>query len=116
MRHFDYQQFYHRHLPHIQPPEAALFVTFRLDGSIPQPVLEQWRIEKKRLAAEQLRRAAIAPPGTTPDPDEVREEQLKFQRHWFRKFEDLLHEGRSGPLWLKDGQVAAIVAEALHYR
>jgi putative transposase len=26
---------YHRNLPHIQPPGASLFVTFRLAGSLP---------------------------------------------------------------------------------
>ena len=48
MSQFGYQQSYERNLPHLQPPEATLFVTFRLDGSIPEPVLEQWRVEKKR--------------------------------------------------------------------
>jgi hypothetical protein len=52
MNQFGYKPSYERNLPHIQPPEATLFVTFRLDGSIPEPVLEQWRIEKKRLVQE----------------------------------------------------------------
>lgn len=92
-----------------------MFVTFRLDGSIPKPVLEQWRREKKRLEAEHLRQAAIAPSRTILDPEERREEQLSFQRRWFRKFEDLLHGEATGPVWLKDERMAAIVAGALHY-
>ena len=114
MSQFDYQQFYDRNLPHIQPPGATLFVTFRLDGSIPQAALEEWLREKKQWAAECLRREAIR--GALLDPDVVAKEKLSFQRRWFRKFEDLLHEGSCGPVWLKDERVAAIVAEALHYR
>ena len=30
MSQFDYQESYDRNLPHIQPPGATLFVTFRL--------------------------------------------------------------------------------------
>jgi len=41
MNQFDFKQYYRRGLPHIQPPEATLFVTFRLDGSIPRPVLDE---------------------------------------------------------------------------
>ncbi|MCI0525118.1 MAG: hypothetical protein L0Y75_07630 [Acidobacteria bacterium] len=41
MNQFEYQEFYERNLPHFQPPEATLFVTFRLDGSLPQAALNQ---------------------------------------------------------------------------
>jgi len=36
----EYQISYRRHLPHLQPPGAILFITFRLAGSIPVEV--QW--------------------------------------------------------------------------
>ncbi len=116
MNQFEYQEFYHRNLPHLQPPEATLFVTFRLDGSLPEAALEQWRIEKKRLEMTLLRWAAISPPGTIPDPEGVAEEKLGFHRRWFRKFEQLLDGAATGPLWLKEDQVAAIVDEALRHR
>ncbi len=116
MNQFEYKPSYERNLPHIQPPEATLFVTFRLDGSIPEPVLEQWRIEKKRLEMTLLRWAAISPPGTIPNPEEVAEEKLKHHRRWFKKFEDALDGAATGPLWLKEEQVAKIVDEALRYR
>jgi REP element-mobilizing transposase RayT len=93
-----------------------LFVTFRLDGSIPEPVLEQWRIEKKRLEMTLKRRIAIAPTGTVPNPEEVIEEKIKFHRRWFKKFDDLLDGSTRGPLWLKEERVAEIVKEALHHR
>jgi REP element-mobilizing transposase RayT len=93
-----------------------LFVTFRLDGSIPQPVLEQWRIEKKRLEMTLLRLAATAPEGTIPDPREVAEMKLEFHRGWFKKFEAVLDGAATGPLWLREERIADIVDEALRNR
>jgi REP element-mobilizing transposase RayT len=116
MNQFEYKPSYERNLPHIQPPEATLFVTFRLDGSIPEPVLEQWRIEKKRLEMTLMRWAVISPPGTVPNPEEVAEEKLKFHRRWFKKFEGILDGAATGPLWLKEEGIAEIVDEALRYR
>ena len=116
MNQFEYKPSYERNLPHIQPPEATLFVTFRLDGSIPEPVLEQWRIEKKRLEMTLMRWVAISPPGTIPDLEEVVEEKLKFHRRWFKKIEDTLDGAVTGPLWLKEERLAEIVDEALRVR
>ncbi|HKQ75019.1 MAG TPA: transposase [Blastocatellia bacterium] len=116
MNPLEYRGFYERNLPHFQPPEATLFVTFRLDGSLPEVALEQWRIEKKRLEMTLLRWAAISPPGTIPDPEAVAEEKLKYHRRWFRKFEELLDGATTGPMWLKEDRVASIVDEALRYR
>src|SRR5262245_25130956 len=116
MSQFEYQEFYERNLPHFLPPEATLFVTFRIDGSLPEATLEQWRIEKKRLEMTLLRWAAISPLGAIPDPEAMAEEKLKFHRSWFRKFEELLDGAATGPLWLKEDRVAAIVDEALRHR
>lgn len=116
MNQFQYREFYERNLPHMQPPEATLFVTFRLDGSLPETVLEQWRVEKKRLEMTLLRWAAISPEGTLPDPDALAEEKLEFRRRWFKKFEELLDGAATGPVWLKEDRIAAIVDEALRHR
>jgi hypothetical protein len=53
MSHFNYKSSYHRNLPHIQPPGATLFVTFRLAGSLPQSIIEQW--QKKRRCVTSLK-------------------------------------------------------------
>ena len=116
MNQFGYKPSYERNLPHIQPPEATLFVTFRLDGSIPEPVLEQWRTEKKLLEMTMMRWAAISQPGTIPNPDEVAEEKWRFHRRWFKKFEDILDGAATGPLWLKEEHVAEVVDQALRFR
>jgi hypothetical protein len=46
---FDYKPSYRRNLPHLQPAGATLFVTFRLAGSLPKAVVEQWQQERKWL-------------------------------------------------------------------
>ena len=116
MNPFEYRQIYKRNLPHRQPPGATLFVTFRLTGSIPESVLEQWRIEKKRLEMTFLRWAAIAPIGTVPDPVEITKVKLQFQRRWFKKFEEVLDCHVTGPLWLQSEALAEIVVNALRQR
>jgi putative transposase len=116
MSQFEYKERYERNLPHIQPPDATLFVTFRLAGSIPQPELEKWRQEKKLLEMRLKRWAAVSPDGTRPEPESWAEEKLAFQRRWFKKFEDLLDGATSGPLWLREEGVATLVDEALRQR
>src|SRR5262249_11284564 len=101
MTHFAYKEFYGRNLPHFQPPLATLFITFRLAGSIPQAGLEEWLQEKRRLQATQR--------------DEA-EGPTAFQRRWFARFESLLDAGTTGPLWLKEPEVAEIVRQALLHR
>src|SRR5215470_15008033 len=113
MSQFDFKQYYRRGLPHVQPPEATLFVTFRLDGSIPRSVLDEWLREKKLLESERLRREVTGKP---PDPDSEAEQKTVFQRRWFARFETILHANDSGPVWLREPPVAEIVREALHHR
>jgi len=114
MNQFDFKQYYRRGLPHVQPPEATLFVTFRLDGSIPRPVLDEWLREKKILEYKRLRREATGGPHLDPKAEEKLE--TSFQRRWFARFETILHANDSGPVWLKEPPVAEIVREALHHR
>src|SRR5215467_6570840 len=113
MAQFEFKQHYGRNLPHIQPPGATLFVTFRLAGSIPKSVHEQWLREKRLLESQLLRQEAIRLPGK---PDTDARERLLFQRRWFGKFEALLHANVAGPVWLKDDRVGEIIREALLHR
>jgi putative transposase len=105
MSHFNYQPAYRRNLPHIQPPGATFFVTFRLDGSIPQTVVRQWNREREWLT--HLART---------NPTHYDEVKRDFERAWFKKFELLLDGATVGPVWLNDERVASVVAESLHYR
>jgi REP element-mobilizing transposase RayT len=105
MSHFEYQPAYRRNLPHIQPPGATFFVTFRLAGSLPQNVLSRWRQERKWL--EHLAGTNVS------HYERIKED---FERAWFAKFELLLDGAIEGPVWLSDERVALQVAEGLHYR
>ena len=87
---YRYKEFYRRKLPHIHPPGATLFVTFRLAGSIPRSVVEHWRAEKFWLD-DQIKRAAKS------GNDEVSIDLLAFQRRWFQRFEGCAGSGSVRP-------------------
>lgn len=105
MTHFSYQPSYRRNLPHIQPLGATLFVTFRLAGSLPNKVIEQWKKERQWL----LHLAKN-------NPSHHERVKADFERSWFTKFEGILDGARVGPVWLHDDRVAKIVGESLHHR
>ena len=106
MNTLDYQLFYRRHLPHIQPPGATLFVTFRLAGSIPAEVLEQLIEEGQRVEAVLDK---------IPDQVERRRRAYEEQRRLFGKWDKALDTAQSGPFWLCKPQVAAVAANSLHH-
>ena len=82
------------------PPGATLFITFRLAGSLPAAVVEQLQVEFTK------------PPLLSEDPDQT----YARQRRYFGAFDQLLDEHGEGPVWLGQPAVAAVVAEALHFR
>jgi putative transposase len=76
--------FYRRNLPHWQPEETAIFVTWRLHGSFPNGFAEhlrKWRGEPRKQ---------------------------------FLSAERMLDSGSTGPLWLNDPNVALCVERAIH--
>jgi len=102
-----HKTYYRRHLPHYQPPGAIYHVVFRLAGSLPVKAIEELRQEREQ--AERL-------------IEQTREEQERnrlFNEHrWiqFEKFDQLLDTSSTGPLWLKQPEIAELVEEALHHR
>jgi REP element-mobilizing transposase RayT len=111
-----YKERTERNLPHLHPPDATLFVTFRLAGTIPQAVLRLYRAQKQWLEAETKRIIRLKLKDDAPEIAAHEQRLREFQRKWFAQFEDVLHKEEAGPAWLKDEQVAKIVADALHYR
>jgi putative transposase len=93
-----YKPSYRRNLPHLQPPGATIFVTFRLAGSLPRELSLSWQAEMKRL--EGL--------------DCTDNQRYQQRRRWFAKFEAALHKASNSPVWLKNENVASIVAENFH--
>jgi putative transposase len=108
MSKLDYKQIYRRNLPHIQPPGATLFVTFRLTGSLPRHVLEAlYRESEERLSVK-----LVSP--TTP---ELHKQSLyNEQKRLFADIDQFLDTTQTGPHWLKETAVAQMVVESLHYR
>ncbi len=99
--------FYRRHLPHWQPAGATLFITFRLAGSLPRTVIAA--LQEKR---EQEERAL----SHISDAQECQKQTYLDARRAFGRWDAALDISDSGPRWLTDPQVAAVVVEALHYR
>jgi REP element-mobilizing transposase RayT len=101
-----FKSFYRRNLPHIQPTDATLFVTFRLTGSLPQHVLvriaEERRAIQQKLDAGQLSTA--------------RSGSAALARRHFAMLERCLDRATDGPTWLFRPKVAYLVCDALHYR
>ncbi len=98
--------FYERHMPHYQPHDATYAVMFRLAGSLPAAVIQRLKDER-----EEYRRFIS---GMTDDKH--RHELLREHAvQHFEKFHALLDDSTSGPHWLKQPEVAAIVAGAMHY-
>lgn len=110
----EYKQYYRRKLPHIHSPGAVLFVTFRLAGSIPKTIIEQWKQEKHWLEKDQERIEKLSE--SERISHNQKEDFLNFQRRWFAKFEDVLHQEDSKIIWLKDERIAQLVADSLKYR
>ena len=99
MNQYTYKPSYRRNLPHIQPPGATFFITFSLTGSIPKHILQQYITEKRKLEAA----------------DKQKQDTPEKKREWFRKFEETLDQANNGPVWLKNEQIARLVAESLHH-
>ncbi|MGC9523529.1 MAG: REP-associated tyrosine transposase [Anaerolineae bacterium] len=103
----DYERYYVRHLPHVQPISATFFVTCRLAGTIPQRVRSALLEEAKR-EGEHLDRLE--------DSNERRQQAYLFHRRSFGRWDAVLDSSAQGPTWLREERVAQMVAESLHYR
>ena len=110
----DYKQFSKRHRPHIQPPGANFFVTYRLAGSIAKPVIREYKANKQWLNDQVKRARREAASTDTRSVQEWLERVERFERDWFIKFEEILHKVASGPMFLKDERIAAAVCDSLH--
>ena len=75
---------YRRNLPHWLPEGPAIFLTWRLHGSLPACILQKLRTEKALTAGQEFARA---------------------DRH--------LDHTTAGPLWLKDTRIAECVSHCL---
>ena len=91
------------YLPHLRAQGRAYFVTFRLDGTLPQEVLRQYQAEREALLASAQKNEELS------IADERRLLEL-----YSEKIEAYLDAGR-GECWLKDPRIAGLVAGALRF-
>jgi putative transposase len=101
-----YDFFYRRRLPHIQPPGASYFVTFRIAGSLPTSALDRIKVEKDEMERELEK---------IENEEEKKVKQIEIRNRYFELFDEYLDKIEKGPFWLKDDRIALIVSRALHY-
>lgn len=105
MKALDFKPFYRKNLPHIQPPGAILFVTFRLADSLPRHLIRQL-LEEREAVEKQI--AALP---TT----QQQAERYRAHKKQFAKWDRYLDHADSGPMWLKETAVAQLVTNSLHH-
>lgn len=93
---------YRRHLPHIIPEGVPIFVTWNLKGAMPKRVLEELQQERQRLECEPQR----------PNESRVRR-QTRIHKILFAKTDAVLDSAATGPLHLKNPNLARIVEESI---
>ena len=106
MTNLDYKQFSRRHRPHIHPPDATLFVTYRLVGSVPKSTVREYKARKVWLESQMKRARGLARDNKAAELAKWIERIEAFQRDWFLKFEAILHPAKVGPMWMRDERVA----------
>jgi putative transposase len=99
------QKFYRRRLPHLLRDGATYFVTFRLYGSIPMPIIK--KLQEDLLQTEQEI-------GKLELPDEEKRRLVdKARKIQFWRYDHYLDKPLNGPYWLAKENVAAQVYESL---
>jgi putative transposase len=91
---------YRRKLPHIQPMDAVLFITFRLKGTLPKHVIDELSGKLKQSILD-----------NTGDKFEVQQAEEKY----YQAIESTLDEAEYGHDYLKEPELAQIVKDSLHY-
>ena len=113
MGNLDYKQFAERHRPHIHPPDAVLFVTYRLAESVPKSIVREYKAKKEWLEDQLTRAMKIVDKSGGAELNQWLDRAEKFKREWFVRFEEVLDKASTGPMWMKDERVADVVAESL---
>lgn len=115
--------FYRRNLPHLTPPGAVLFITFRLQHTIPSELLEVYRKEyEKELFS--IKNNYVPPESFLPWSPSNSTQQKPFNsnriahliafKKFFQKVDDILDKQSFGPTWLKEPHIAEVVIKKLH--
>jgi len=101
----DSKPYYHRNLPHWHPPGAAIFLTCRLYGSLPENVTQQLN-EAQKLVAREIGKARAS-------DNQIAKLKLNQHKKLFAKLATILDRAETGPRWLGETEVADLVEDAL---
>jgi REP-associated tyrosine transposase len=93
-----FREYYKRRLPHIQCAGATYFITFRLANSLPIEALNKLAEEKQKI-------------NRLPESQKESAHQA-----WFAKYDDYLDKALHGNPYLKNEQIANMVAESIQFR
>jgi len=110
----DYKEFTRRRRPHFNPPDGTLFLTFRLAGSIPKPVIREYKAKMQWLQSHLNRVQRLSEGDSNEQLINWLTQVEALNREWFLKTEKILHRANHGPTWMADASVADKVAENLH--
>jgi REP element-mobilizing transposase RayT len=92
---------YQRNLPHLLPPGAIIFFTFRLVDSIATAALQRL-VEERELAIQD----ALCQPLATG-------RVINIKKQHFAKYDALLDKADYGPMWLRVPAIAEAVAQKI---
>lgn len=106
--------FYRGDLPHWQPPEGTFFITYRLYGSIPKPVIEKLKAEYE-LAMLRINEEEVPLELNQALESIHRKKQYVEQKRLFKKIDDFLDSNLNEPHWLKNPEVSKLVTESIHH-
>jgi len=99
--------FYRRNLPHWQPQDGVFNICFRLYGSLPVEVVKNLKAARDMRMRELLE--------DIENEEEAKEIIAKERDLYFGKFDALLDSGDYGPTYLRQPEIAQIVADCLQY-
>lgn len=91
---------YRRKLPHIQPEDAVYFVTFNLKGALPKYIVVEPSSNIKAIKQ---------------DVNISSNNKFKAANEYFEQIEEFLDAGSYGKHWLKQHNIAAKIADSLHF-
>jgi REP element-mobilizing transposase RayT len=102
----DYKVFYKRNLPHYQPIGYTFFITFRLSGSLPITVIENFKLDKKNALNKIIQY----------DDNKTRLEKYRlWQSKYFKAYDKYLDKCTVGPKWLAETNIATCVQDAIKF-
>lgn len=97
---------YQRRLPHILPPGATIFYTFRLAASIATAAWQQLFAARDLALREALQQTASASQQT--------ELISRLQKRHFAACDVLLDQAGYGPVWLREASIAELLVREIH--